>query len=294
MALGRLADTNKAAGAVLERRSVYDSTAFMAAWEAHGRGAAWGTSLLRGGLVDPARAELAVQGIPRKEPKGAVFIPDIEQGVSRLAAGSRASALTPVLASMGRPAHQAVERRLLDPKTRGAMCDGIGGADASADAKTTLLAVPVDGRDHASCVQVVLRMAAEDDAVLGWLGVTGEPGLLSQVGKGTMPCARVVTVWKRALTERGSDAFAALTVPLASSVRRCAPELDALLAEILKTAPLARASVVNAVDPYGAETVALKQTCKVLGQIAQSTREPHAIVERADNAVHASCKHAKP
>lgn len=291
-ALGRLGDTNKSAQAALERRSSFDVNAMLAAWHAHGRGAAWGTQLLKGALVDPSRAELAAQAMTRRDPGLAVFIPELEQGVMRLSGGTRGGAVASVLASVGPPAHAAVERRLLDAKTRGAMCDGMSTPDASNDAKSTLLAVPIQGRDHSSCVNVVMSLAATDDAVLGWLGVNAEPGLLNAAGKGTLPCPRMVMAWKRALLERPPETFAALTVPLSIAMKRCPAPFDPMIAEILNGAPSTRATVVMAVDPFGSETTEMPLTCKMLGPISRSGESPR-VRERAEDALSHACQNVK-
>lgn len=291
-ALGRLADTNKSAQAAIERRSAFDVNAMLAAWHAHGRGAAWGTTLLKGALVDPQRAEIAAQSMTRRDPNLVPFVPELEQGVTRLSGGSRGGTVAAVLASVGPPAHGAVERRLMDAKTRGAMCDGMSVPDASNDAKSTLLAVPIQGRDHQSCVNVVMSLAATDDAVLGWLGVNAEPGLLNAAGKGTLPCPRMMIAWKRALLERPPETFAALTVPLSIAIKRCSSAFDPMIAEVLNGAPSSRATVVMAIDPFGSETTEMPLTCKVLGPIARSG-ESARVRERAEDATTHACLNVK-
>ncbi|MDB4936761.1 MAG: hypothetical protein JWP87_3733, partial [Labilithrix sp.] len=178
-ALGRLADADPRAVAELEKRSSIDVNAYIAAWEAVTRGAPWGTTFLRTALADPTRADTAATALPRRDPRLIPFVPDLEGAVVRLSAGRRGSVVAGVLASIGPTAHAQVERRLIDPKTRGAMCDGVGLPEASGDAKSLVLAVPPAARDHASCVDIVLTMATTEDVVLDWLAVSAEPGLIT-------------------------------------------------------------------------------------------------------------------
>ena len=175
-ALGRLADKDPKAVSALEKRATIDVNAYIAAWEAVTRNAPWGTTFLKAALSDPTRADVAATALPRRDPRLIPFVPDLEGAVVRLSAGHRGSVVAGVLASIGPAAHAHVERRLMDPKTRGAMCDGVGLPEASGDAKSLVLAVPAEGRDHASCVDVVLTMAATENVVLDWLAVTRSRG----------------------------------------------------------------------------------------------------------------------
>jgi hypothetical protein len=291
-ALGRLADSNPAAATAVERRRSVDVNAHLAAWQAHGRGAAWGTNLLKASLVDPTRSELAAQAMTRRDPNLVAFLPELEQALMRLSGGVRGGAVAAALASIGPPAHAAVERRLMDAKTRGLMCDGMAGPDASNDAKSTLLALPIQGRDNPSCVNVVMSLAASEDAVLGWLGVNAEPGLLNAAGKGTLPCPRMIVAWKRALLERPPETFAALTVPLSIAIKRCASAFDPMLAEVLTGAPAARTAIVMALDPFGSETTEMPATCKALAPVAR-TGENARVRERAEDALTHACTNVK-
>lgn len=291
-ALGRLADGDPRALQALEGRAAHDVNVYIAAWTAVTRDAPWGTDFLRGALADPSRAELAASAMPRRDPRLVPFIPDLEGAVVRLAAGRRGGVIAGVLASAGPPAHAIVERRLMDAKTRGAMCDGIGLPEASGDAKSTLLAVPPEGRDHPSCISAVIEMAAAEDSVLGWLASTAEPGLLGAAAKGTLPCARVATLWQKALVERAPDAHAAMAVPLQLSIRRCSQALDPVLAELLAKAPRARRCIVQALDPFSNDLTTLKETCKALAAGWVNAESPR-IRERARDAVGNGCKFAR-
>jgi hypothetical protein len=266
--------------------------AYIAAWAGVTRGAPWGSTFLRAALNDPLRADVAATALPRRDSRLVPFVQDLENAVVRLGAGHRGSVVAGVLASIGPSAHPAVERRLVDPKTRGAMCDGIDLPEASGDAKSLVLAVPPEARDNDSCVGVVLDMAEKEDVVLGWLATGAEPGLLSQVAKSTLACPRVATIWQKGLAERPPEAFSALSVPLQVSIRRCASTLDPVLADILEKAPAARGCVVNAIDPFGSELQDMKKTCRALGKgfiFGESAR----VRERAQDAVAHGCKFAK-
>ncbi|MBX3190798.1 MAG: hypothetical protein KF819_27620 [Labilithrix sp.] len=291
-ALGRLADADPRALSALERRAGHDVNAYIAAWEAVTRGAPWGTAFLRAALADPTRADVAATALPRRDPRLVPFAPDLEGAVVRLSAGQRGSVVAGVLASIGPAAHAQVERRLVDAKTRGAMCDGIGLPEASGDAKSLVLAVPADARDHQSCVAVVLAMAGSEDVVIDWLATGAEPGLLSAAAKSQLACARVGAMWAKGLPERPAESHAALAVPLQLSIKRCAPTLDPVLGDLLTKAPRARGAILQAIDPYSADLKDMKQTCKALrgGWVGG---EPPRNRERAGDALAHGCVFAR-
>jgi hypothetical protein len=289
-ALGRLADKDSRGVDLLKKRASFDTNAYIAAWLAAKRGQAWGTQLLRSGLADPARAESAASAMARRDPLLSSFVPDIEAAMSRLSAGGSGSALGGLLASIGPSAHAAVERRLKDGASRRAMCTGIAAPDASADARTTLLSVPQESRDNAACVTAVVALAAADDSSVGWLATTAEPGLLGSVAKATqVPCSRIYAIWTRALAERPPQTYSALTVPLSQSIKRCPDQMDGVLADAITHIPGVRATIVNAIDPFGGETSSLKSTCKVLPQVANGW-DKGIIRERANDALQHGCK----
>lgn len=290
-ALGRLADKDARALSSLQARQ-QDVNAYIAAWGSITRSSPWGTPFLRAALADPQRADIAASALPRRDPRLVPFVADLEGAVVRLAAGHRGSVVAGVLASVGPAAHAAVERRLVDAKTRGAMCDGISLPEASGDAKSTLLAVAPESRDHASCVANVLAMAGTEDSVLGWLATGAEPGLLSATAKSTLACPRLAMVWNKALTERPPETHGALTVPLKDSVRRCAQALDPVLAELLAKAPTARGCIVSAIDPYGGELADLKNTCASMSKGYMNAESPR-VRERAGDAVAHGCRFAR-
>lgn len=290
-ALGRLADNAPAARAALDKRADSDVNVYLAAWSATLRNAAWGAEMLRQGLADPARAGMAASALPRRDIRVAPFVTDLEQSMSRLSASLQGSVIAAVLASIGPGAHNAVERRLIDPHTRGAMCQGISSPDASGDAKSTLLAVPSDARDNASCVATVTTLAKTDEVVLGWLATGAEPGLLSTAAKGDLPCPRLTTVWQRALAERPKETYGALAVPLSFALKRCAHELDPVLSTLLFQAPAARACIVQAIDPVGSETTELKETCRTLPVATRGG--DNRTRERAKDTIDNACKNVR-
>ena len=263
-ALGRLADSNPSAVAALEKRSSIDVNAYIAAWEAVTRDAAWGTTFLRTALADPTRADTAATALPRTRPAARPVRPRSRGRGLRLSAGHRGSVVAGMLASIGPTAHAHVERRLVDPKTRGAMCDGIALPEASGDAKSLVLAVPPAGRDHASCVDMVLTMAATENVVLDWLATNAEPGLITATAKSGLPCARLGVIWAKGA--RGASARDPLRARRAAAAlsRRCASTLDPIIADLLEKAPRSRACIMQAVDPYSGELTDLKLTCRTL------------------------------
>ena len=287
-ALGRLADSDPKAVAALEKRSSIDVNAYIAAWEAVTRNAAWGTTFLRSALADPTRADVAATALPRRDPRLIPFVPDLEGAVVRLSAGHRGSVVAGVLASIGPSAHAHVERRLVDAKTRGAMCDGIGLPEASGDAKSLVLAVPPEGRDHSSCVDVVLTMAKTEDVVIDWLAISAEPGLLTAMAKSTLPCARVGVIWSKGLVQRPPETHSALVVPLQVSLRRCASTLDPIMADLLTKAPHARPCIMQAIDPYSGELADLKESCRAMRGGWVNGEAPR-VRERAQDALAHGC-----
>jgi hypothetical protein len=209
----------------------------------------------------------------------------------RLSSSLQGAVIASVLASIGPGAHAAVERRLIDPHTRGAMCQGLSSPDASGDAKSTLLAVPSDARDNPSCVATVTTLAKTDEVVLGWLAIGAEPGLLSVAAKGDLACPRLTTVWQRALSERPRETYGALAVPLSFALKRCAHELDTVLSTLLYSAPAARACIVQAIDPIGAETTELKETCKTLPVATRGG--DNRTRERAQDTIDNACRNVR-
>ncbi|HZU84794.1 MAG TPA: hypothetical protein VE987_17810 [Polyangiaceae bacterium] len=290
-AIGRIADAEPDAVAALEARSSFDVQAFAAAWTAVVRGAPWGTAMIRRGLADPRRADLAASAMPKSDPRLLPFLPDLEAALVRLSASTQNFNVSSTLASIGPPAREAIERRIVDASTRGAMCRGAASRLADPDARRVLLGVPEAARDAPSCVDAVVRIAADDDAALSWMAVDGEPGLLGAAGKShELPCPRLHVAWTKALASRRPEAYPALTVPLGYAVQRCTAEMDGVLADAIVHLPATRATVVEAIDPFGSYGKGLPATCAALPEIAGGTRDSAIVRERAGDALSHACK----
>jgi hypothetical protein len=289
-ALGRLAATQPKAITALEARSTFDVHAFRAAWVAGVAGAAWGPKLLREGLSDPARADLAASGMEKHDPHLASYLPDLEAALQRLSASMQNFNLSSTLASVGVPARDAIGRRLADASTRGAMCRGIASQDADPDARKTLLAAPVASRDADACVDGVVHIAAEDEPTLSWLADQGEPGLLVVASKSeTIPCPKLHVLWARVLTARDPEVYSALTVPLGYAVKRCTADMDGVLADAIVHLPATHAVVVSAIDPFTGYGSGLKATCAALPMVAAG-KDAAIVRERASDALGHACK----
>lgn len=291
-ALGRLADSDAKALQILEGRATTDVNTYIAAWSAVTRNAAWGGTFIRTALNDPTRAEMAASALPRRDPRLIPFANDLEAAVVRMAAGRKSAVIAGVLASIGPQAHGAVERRLVDAKTRKAMCDGIALPEASGDARSLVLAVAPGSRDDPSCVALIIDMAANEDQVLGWLATNAEPGLLTATAKSNLPCPRLAAVWQKALTSRPAEAHPALAVPLQLCVKHCSKDLDPVLGDLLAKNPRARATILKAIDPFGGDLNDMSETCKAL-RAGYANGESPLIRERARDAVANGCKYTK-
>ena len=290
-ALGRMADTDTRAMSALVARSSFDAGAFGAAWAAVVRRIPWGTVVLKDGLADPKRADLAASAMQKGDPRLVAFLADLEGALIRLSASPQNLNVATALASIGPPAHESLIRRLVDASTRNAMCRGIASPAADADARKALLAVPEGARDAPSCVDAVVHVAAEDESVLTWLAVQGEPGLLGAAGGSpALSCARLHVAWTKALAARPAEAYPALTVPLGYAVKRCSAEMDGVLADAIVRLPNTRSVVVEAVDPFATYGGALQATCAVLPSVASSGHDSAIVRERASDALLHACK----
>jgi hypothetical protein len=289
-ALGRLADKDQRAEALLRARAKFDVNAFIAAWGAIHRNAAWGADLLRGGLQDPLRAEVAASAMQGKDPASAPFLSDVESAMVRLAASAKSNTLATVLAAAGAQAHDAIIRRLGDGTTRGAMCGGIANNVASPEARAALRDVPEKSRDNAACVGAVVTIAGTDDDTLRWLATKGEPGLIGAASReGAIACARVHSMWADALANRPASQYGALTVPLGAAVKRCPATMDGVLADALRAKPESQATVVGALDPFSGDDAQLAATCAALPVVLRG-RASAIIRERASDALAHGCK----
>ena len=288
-ALGRLADKDPNALTALQARAAFDQNAYSAAWAATTREAAWGPPLLRAGLADPTRAEIAASEMDRHDAHVGLFASDLEGALVRLAASPSNMAVSSTLASCGATGHDCVERRLADGATRGPMCRGIAMPDTSADAHKTLLSVPASSRNDSACVDAAVRLAGSDDAALTWIASAGEPGILGAAGKSeVIACARVHTLWARALDQRSPDVYPALVVPLSNAIRRCTLDMDGVLADALNRLPKTHSVVVNAIDPFDAYSKNLKATCEALAKLDYGG-DPAILRERARDTREHGC-----
>ena len=292
-ALGRLADKDPRAAEALDARAGADVNTFIAAWNATVRGASWGAATLRTGLGNPARADDTASVMARGDPHLGPFIPDLEGALVRLAASKHNTAIAAVLASIGPEAEAALTRRLADSSTRGALCRGIGSPDASASARKVLMKVPTTSRDDELCVESALIGAVRDDTALDWLAANAEPGLLSAAGaREAFPCARLSTLWGKALATRSPQAASALTVPLHNAIARCGRALDPVLAAALPASLPVYELVVAGIDPFGTEIQDLPLTCAAL-QPLYAAQGSLFTRERARAAALKGCVFAK-
>jgi hypothetical protein len=288
-ALGRLADKDPRAIAALTLRSSYDVEAFRAAWNAVVRNEAWGTTLMHDGLGDPKRADRAAAVMTKREGRLPPFATDLENALVRLSATPQNVNVASALASVGPTARDAIERRLVDASTRASMCIGIASPRADDDAHEALLEAPFVARDAFSCVDAAVLLAANDTATLTWLATRAEPGLLGAAGKSpAMPCAQLHVAWVQAFASRPASDYAALKVPLAYAVTRCAPQMDGVLADAIVHLPAAHPIVVAAIDPFTTYGDGLRATCAALPLIEGGTDKP-VVRERASDALIHAC-----
>jgi hypothetical protein len=287
-ALGRLADKNPKATNALKARS-YDSRVFKAAWIGVLRGSEWAAPMLREALADPKDADSAASEMGRHDAHLVAFTADLEAALERLSASQQNGNVTEVLASIGPAAHAAIVRRLVDPATRGSMCRGIASKQADADAQQALLDVPADARDDEACVDAAVGLAAAGDAAVTWLAERGEPGLLGAAGKDKrLGCPKLRDAWTKAFAARPRDTYPALAVPLGYATRRCAAEMDGLLADLLVHRPAARGVVVRAIDPFGPYRGALRRTCAALRSVGPIS-DTEVVRDRAADTLSHAC-----
>jgi hypothetical protein len=134
-----------------------------------------------------------------------------------------------------------------------------------------------------------VRVSVDNDAALAWLAERGEPGLLGAAGKSNvLPCARLHFAWVKAFAARPTDVYAALGVPLGYAVKRCAAEMDGVLADAIVHSPAAHGVVMQAIDPFGGYDEALHATCAALPMIVGG-RDGAVVRERASDALNHAC-----
>jgi hypothetical protein len=289
-ALGRLADTDsKALAVVQEHAAKHNIGAYMAAWSAHLRGVGWGATLLRAGLAEASGAELAAAAMTRRDTHLVEFVPDFENAMVRMGSSSRASVISGVLASLGKQASTAIERRLLDSASRGTMCRGLTSSDADPEVRALLFSVAPAGRDDSACVTAVMMLAASDDSAFQWLLKESEPGMIRAASRpGGLSCDKVRVLWGQIFGARDASAYPSLTVPLSDVLKRCPKEVDDGIASTLRQLPAAQIHVINAVDPYGGALAIMTQTCRQLAALGQGNLPP-LVRARASDAYSHGC-----
>jgi hypothetical protein len=288
-ALGRLADKNPAAKKALDDRAGTDMNVYTAAWQATLRDAEWGPQMLRDGLADVSRAELAAIAMTRKDPHLDAFASDLDGAMRLVGNDSRAVSVPAVFASAGKAAQPFIEKRLADSATREGMCRGLASPDASADSRATFMRAPPSSRDGQSCLHAAAQLAKTDDAALTWVGATAEPGLLTALGKDdAVGCDRLATAWSHAISDRPAAECAQLTVPLAAALERCSAALDPALAAALDKGDFATV-IVGAIDPVDPRMSALKATCARLPPVSRSPKIDARLRGRAADALAKTC-----
>lgn len=268
-ALGRLADQNPRALAVLETRAKRgDVNAYIAAWQAQLRGSSWSGAFFHEGLSDPARAVVAQSALPRKDPKTAELLPDLEAAFSKLP-GPSAARVGALIASLGAPAKPAVTRALDAARTRGSMCDALSSPDASPEALEVFRTVAPEKRDDSACTNLAATRAETDDTMATWLGKDAEPGLLVNASKrGSLSCPRAALVWEKALLSRPREAQTPLSAELVATTNRCAATMDPVMERALQGTDESRAWVVAAIDPQDRNLDRLVRTCVAMKAVA--------------------------
>jgi hypothetical protein len=287
-AIGRLADRDPKAQSVLQAHS-FDPRVFQAAWSGVLRDAGWAAPMFRQALADPKEADLAASELERHDVHLAAFTADLEGALERVAASRQNGNVIEALVSIGPPAHGAVLRRLADPATRSAMCRGMASKEADADTRRALLEAPATSRDDEACVDAVVSQAAGDGATLAWLAERGETGLLGAAGKDKrLACPTLRDAWTKAFAARARDEYGALSVPLGYATKRCAAEMDGLLADVLLHRPAARSVVVKGIDPFGFYRDSLARTCAALRSIGP-INDTQVVRDRATDALYHAC-----
>lgn len=289
-ALGRLADKDSKARAAVEAKAqAGQASAYIAAWEALLRRAPWAETVLRQGLQDPEHADKAAGAMTRRAPQVVPFLGDLGSAMAKLGSSNRSAVLAGLIASAGPAAAPVVEARLADGGTRAAMCRGLAITEASLEARAVLRSSP-GYRDDPACLDVLMKLAADDASWFTWLAKDAEPGLLSAAGKDpSIPCRRLTDLWKSVMDQRAPETYGALTVPLSHGLRRCSPELDGVVASNLRKHPKAHAFIVGAVDPYAGLFGSMPLVCGELAILARS-RGPALVQERALDAITHGCR----
>ncbi len=283
-ALGRLADKNDRAVAELtELAAAPESDAgrgpldvYLAAWAATERKASWGPAMLQRGLGDPASAPKAAQAMKRGAPELDPMLVPLDNALRAGCGPSCAGVIASIPTS---DVGDVVKHRLEDVVTRDAMCSGLAARETSTAAAAVYMREPPDARDAQSCVEAAAPLASRDDAVLGWLGTSGEAALLGGASKAdALPCGRLQRAWEGVFHGRAKTNYGGLAIPLVAAIKRCPKEMDGVVAAALAGDADARGLAVSGLDPANPALGELKGTCAAL---ANATRAPGTALTRS-------------
>lgn len=287
-ALGRLADHDSHAAAVLSRRTGVRDV-YHAAWQGHLRGAAWGDNVLRTALSSPTEEPLAVAELPPGNPHLDPFALDLERSVS-LAKGEDAVAAAALLASMGQDAHPELLRLVDNPATRDAACQGLRAETTSEESRLVLTTAGSDARLTPSCKKTLLAHAVVDAKVVAWLGASGESELVASASA-TLECPRVAQMWESAFSSPRTE-LTALEPALTASTMRCPDTLDPLLSRTLPATPRMRAMILHSLDTETTRADQLGATCKQLPRLSHGAAVTQDVRSLAGTVYGTRCKPA--
>ena len=268
-ALGRLADHDARAARVLaERRG--DGDVYHAAWLGHVRGAAWATDVVRAALVSEKEAPLVLGELPDSHPRLESFARELGQSAGLGAGGDKReenvrTTAAELLATVGPAGDAATLELLATPHARDTTCAGLAAPHATALARTALTRAAPEARTSTTCQLTLVGHAAIDPKVLDWVAREGEEPLVA-VAAGRLDCPRVGALWERVLTS-SRVSFGALEAPLATSMKRCAADIDPVTARLLPSTRPARSPILHALDTAEAQADQLHATCKQLPRL---------------------------
>ncbi len=286
-ALGRVADDDKRAQEELDALSrstlgghALDGGAgsldvYLAVWSGVERNATWALDLTKRALGDSVRMNDMANAIKRGAPQVSTFVPELDAALER---GCDMSCGAALASATGPAATSAIDKRLADPKTRDAMCSGIGSTESSKDARAAFMKAPESSRDAASCPGAAARIAAQDDGALEWLAKSAEPGLLRASGQSAVPCDRLARLWTTLLASRDHAVYSALGGPLTEAVKRCPKTLDAPLAGALGADAESQTLALTALGATNAHD--LPTSCAAIPSVSRG-RAPQATKARA-------------
>lgn len=285
-ALSRLADHDERAREVLMKRRG-DADVYVAAWQAHTRGAPWGEKVLRAGLVSPDDLPLVVGAIPSSHPRLAAIAGDLASGV-RAGKGESAAAAAALLASVGPAAEPPLAELVASADTRDAACAGLASPQATPEARMILVRATADARTSPACRTTIFRHASIDGRVLDWLGREGEASLIAaSVEK--LDCPKQGALWDRVFAS-SRESLVDVEPALAASMSKCAAQVDPVTARALPGTRRARSAILHALAVEDAHAEKLEATCKQLPRLSHG-RSVDDDVRSLAGAVHGSrCK----